>query len=104
MPPAQRRYCSTERLVEPVLLAQERDLLRIDRFALRLQLGDVALEIVAGRQLDDGEDDDADRDQRRDHQQQRRLHDVAQHQRGSCGSSQNVSGWYMPKYAPGSQL
>ena len=67
-----------QRLVEAVLLAQERDLLRIDRFALRLQLGDVALEVVARRQLDDDEHDDADRDQRRDHDQQA-ADDVGEH-------------------------
>ncbi len=58
------------RLIEAVLLAQERDLLVGDALAHRLDLGDVGGEVVARRKLDDDEDEDADSKQRpahRDH-------------------------------------
>ena len=68
------------RPVEAVDLAQVLDLLALDALALGLQLGDVALEIVARRQLDDDEGDQADREQRRHHDQET-MDDVAKHAR-----------------------
>ena len=64
--------------VEAVDPAQILDLLALDALALGLQLGHVGLEVVAGRQLDDHEGDQADREQRRHHDQQP-MDDVAQH-------------------------
>jgi hypothetical protein len=68
--------------VEAVDLAQVLDLLALDVLALGLQLGDVAGQVVAGRQLDDDEGDQADREQRRHHDQETMDH-VAQHPRAS---------------------
>lgn len=55
------------RLVEAILLPQRLNLLHVDAFALRPDLGDVALEIIARRQLDDGEDKRGNNEERRDH-------------------------------------
>jgi hypothetical protein len=60
------------------LVLQKRDQFLIDAFAPPLDLGDHALEVVTGGQLDDDEDDQADREQRRDHDQQA-TDDVGQH-------------------------
>ncbi len=67
-----------DRLVETVLRLEEGDLLQIDSLALALQFGDVGGEVIARRQLDDDEDDNADGDQGRDHDEQA-LHDIAEH-------------------------
>ena len=80
------RVLLDERLVEAVLLAQEVDFLERGAVALALQLGDLVREEVPRRQLDDREGDEADHEQRRDHDQQA-VERVAQHQR-----NQNVSG------------
>ncbi|MNW18023.1 hypothetical protein D3C71_2174110 [compost metagenome] len=45
------------RLIEAIFLPERLDLLHVDAFALRPDLGDVTLEVVAGRQLNDGEDE-----------------------------------------------
>ena len=48
------------------------------KIARALQLGDVRREVIAGRQMDNGENRDADEDQRRDHDQDA-VDDVAEH-------------------------
>ena len=63
------RVLLEKRLVEAVLLAQEIDLLERRLVALALQLGDLVGQKIARRQLDDGEGDEADHEQRRDHDQ-----------------------------------
>ncbi|MNT38571.1 hypothetical protein D3C72_1747730 [compost metagenome] len=55
------------RLIEAIFLPQRFDLLHVDAFALRPDLCDIALEIVAGRQLDDGEDERRNDEQGRNH-------------------------------------
>jgi hypothetical protein len=80
------RVLLEEGLVEPVLLAQELRLFHRRLVALALQLGDLVGEEVARRQLDDDEGDEADHDERRDHQQHSPQR-IAQHYR-----NQNVSG------------
>jgi hypothetical protein len=88
------------RLVEAVLRLEERDLLEIDRLALALQLGNVGREVVARRQLHDDEDDEADHEQGRDHDQQA-ADDEVEHLVFQCSavaacagsSSQKRSGW-----------
>src|SRR5689334_18765421 len=78
-----------ERLVEPVLLAQEVDFLERRLVALALQLGDLVRQIVARRQLDDRERDEADHEQRRDHDQDA-MDRVPEHR--YC-LNQKLSGW-----------
>ena len=69
-----------QRPVEPVLRFQKRDLGEVRLLALALQFGDVGREIVAGRQVDDDEDEEADGDQRRDHDQDP-VDEIAEHRR-----------------------
>ena len=64
------------RLVEAVELAQVLELVALDALALGLQLGHVAGQVVARRQLDDHERDQADRQHRR-HHDQHAVYDVA---------------------------
>ena len=56
-------------LVEPVLLAEEFDLLDVGAFSLRLQFGNISGEVIAWWQLNDNERQNADRQHRRDHDQ-----------------------------------
>ena len=58
-----------DRPVQAVLPAQRLDLLQVDLLAVRLKLADVGLQVIARRQLDDQEDDGADGQQRRHHDQ-----------------------------------
>jgi hypothetical protein len=71
--------------IEAVLLAQELDLARIDLLARGQQLGDVALEVVARRQLDQGEDQHADQQQGRDHVEHALQHVAGQATAGQRG-------------------
>ncbi len=66
------------RLIEAVAFAQYLDLGQVRVFPQRLEFGHVAFEIVARRQFDDGEDQDRDQEQRRDHGQDA-SGDVAEH-------------------------
>ena len=79
-----------ERLIEPVLLAQELDLLVRDPLAHRLDLGHVGRKIVARRELDDDEDEDADPNQRPYHDDE--TADEKSKHAGRSYSSQKVSG------------
>src|SRR5204862_3417768 len=68
-----------QRQVETVLRLQEGDLGEVGLLALALQFGDIGRKIIAGRQVDDDENQQADGDQRRDHDQDP-VDEIAEHE------------------------